>query len=88
MISVEDDIDVDEAAEGGDEELLKTVLASKKKELDATEAFGIFDVCEELPKDAKNIFVFVTPMTADAPQVRIPQCKTQHNQMSKKFHSS
>ena len=27
----------------------------KKKELDAMEAFGIFDVCEELPKDAKVI---------------------------------
>ena len=28
-------------------------MEGKKKELDAMEAFGIFDVCEELPFDAK-----------------------------------
>ena len=30
-------------------------MAGKKKELDAMGAFGIFDVCEELPKDPKVI---------------------------------
>ena len=55
--SVEDDFVVDETAEGVDEEIktVKAILAGKKKELDAMEAFGIFDVCEELPKDAKII---------------------------------
>ena len=53
--SVEDDFEIDEIAEGVDEEIVKAVLAGKKKELDAMEAFGIFDVCEELPKDAKII---------------------------------
>ena len=33
----------------------KAIVASKKKNLDAMEAFGIFDVCEELPKAAKII---------------------------------
>ena len=51
--SAEDDFEVDETAEGVDEAIVKAILAGKKKELDAMEAFGIFDVCEELPKDAK-----------------------------------
>ena len=42
-------------AEGVDEEIVKAIVAGKKKELDAMEAFGIFDVCEELPKDATVI---------------------------------
>ena len=54
-ISVEDDFLIDENAEGVDEEIVKTIVTGKKKELDAMEAFGIFDVCEELPKDAKVI---------------------------------
>ena len=53
--SVEDDIVTDENAEGVNEELVKAIVAGKKKELDAMEASGIFDVCEELPKDAKVI---------------------------------
>ena len=53
--SVEDDFEVDETAEGVDEEIVKAILAGKKKELDAMEAFGNFDVCEELPKDSKII---------------------------------
>ena len=53
--SVEDDCEVNETAEGVDEEIVKAILAGKKKELDAMEAFEIFDVCEELPKDAKII---------------------------------
>ena len=51
--SMEDDCEVNETAEGVDEETVKAILAGKKKELDAVEAFGIFDVCEELPNDAK-----------------------------------
>ena len=52
--SVEDDFEVDKTAEGGvDEEIVKAILVGKKKELDAMGAFGIFDVREELPKDAK-----------------------------------
>ena len=53
--SVEDDFLFDENAEGVDEETVKAIVAGKKKELEAMEAFGIFDVCEELPKDAKVI---------------------------------
>ena len=53
--SVEDDFLFDENAEGVHEEIVKAIVAGKKKELDATEAFGIFDVCEELPQDAKVI---------------------------------
>ena len=53
--SVEDDFEVDETAEGVDEEKVKAITIGKKKELDVMEAFGIFDVCEELPKDAKII---------------------------------
>ena len=52
--SVEDDFEIDETAEGVDGKIDKVILAGKKKEPDAMEAFGIFDVCEELPKDAKN----------------------------------
>ena len=36
-----------QTAEGVDEEMVKAVEAGKKKELDVTEVFGIFDVCEE-----------------------------------------
>ena len=53
--SVEDDFLIDENTEGVDEELVKAIVAGKKKDLDAMEAFGIFDVCEELPQDAKVI---------------------------------
>ena len=53
--SLEDDFEVDETAEGVDEDLLKAILAGKKKELDVMGAFGIFDVCEDLPRDAKVI---------------------------------
>ena len=53
--SVEDDFEIDETAEGVDGKIDKVILAGKKKEPDAMEAFGIFDVCEELPKDAKII---------------------------------
>ena len=53
--SVEDDFLIYENAEGVDEEIVKAIVAGKKKELDAMEAFGIKDVCEELPKDAKVI---------------------------------
>ena len=53
--SVEDDFVIDENAEGVGEEKVKAIVAGKKKELDAMEAFGIFDVCEELPKVAKVI---------------------------------
>ena len=51
--SVEDDFEVDETTDGVDEDIVKAILAGKKKELEAMEAFGIFDVLEELPKDAK-----------------------------------
>ena len=51
--SVKDDLVIDEHAEGVDEEIAKAIVAGKKNELHAMEAFGIFDVCEELPKDAK-----------------------------------
>ena len=53
--SVEDDFMMDENTEGVNEEIVKAIVAGKKKELDAMEAFGIFDVCEELPRDAKVI---------------------------------
>ena len=53
--SVEDDFEIDETAEGVDGKIDKTIWAGKKKEPDAMGAFGIFDVCEELPKDAKII---------------------------------
>ena len=53
--SVEYDFEVHETTEGVDEEIVRAFLAGKKRELDAMEAFGIFDVCEELPKDAKII---------------------------------
>ena len=45
---MEDDFPINENAEGVDEEMVKAIVAGKKKELDAREAFGIFDVCEEL----------------------------------------
>ena len=54
--SVEDDFIIDQNKEGVNEEIVvKANAAGKKKELDAMEAFGIFDVCEELPRDAKVI---------------------------------
>ena len=53
--SAEDDFLIDEKAEGVDEEIVKAIVAGKKKELDAMEAFGIFHVYEELPKDSKVI---------------------------------
>ena len=53
--SVEDDFVIDETAVGVNEEIVKAIVAGKKKELDAMEAFGIFDVCEELPKGVKVI---------------------------------
>ena len=46
--SVEDDFVIDENTEGVNEEIVKAIVA---------ESFGIFDVCEELPRDAK---VFTT----------------------------
>ena len=42
-------------AKGVDEEIVKAIVASKKKELHAMDAFEIFDVCKELPKDSKVI---------------------------------
>ena len=53
--SMEDDFVVDENTDGVNEEIVKAIVPGKRKELDAMEAFGIFDVCEELPKDAKVI---------------------------------
>ena len=50
-----EDVEVDETTEGVDKETVKAILAGKKKEFDAMEAFGIFDVCEKLPKEAKII---------------------------------
>ena len=52
---MEDDFEVDESAEGVEEETVKAILLGKKREHDTMEAFGIFDVGEELPKDAKII---------------------------------
>ena len=40
---------------GVNDDIVKAIVAGKKKELDAMEAFGIFDVCEELPKDANVV---------------------------------
>ena len=42
--------EVDETAEGVGEEAIEGIWTGKKKVIDAMEAFGIFDVCEELPK--------------------------------------
>ena len=53
--SVEDDFMIGENTEGVNEEIVNAIVAGKKKELDAMEAFGIFDVCEELPRGAKVI---------------------------------
>ena len=53
--SVEDAFMIDESAEDVDEEIVKAIVAGKKKELDTMEACGIFDVCEELPNNAKII---------------------------------
>ena len=58
--SVKDDLVIDEHAEGVDEEIAKAIVAGKKNDLHAMEAFGIFDVCEELPNDAKVQFRKVT----------------------------
>ena len=52
---VEDDFVMDEDTEGVNEEIVKAIVVGKKKELDAMEAFGIFDLCGELPGDAKVI---------------------------------
>ena len=46
---------IDENTEGVNEEIVNAIVAGKKKELDTMEAFGIFDVCEELPRGAKVI---------------------------------
>ena len=54
-VSVEDDFMIDENTEGVNEEIVKAIVADKKKEFDVMEAFGIFDVCEETPRDAKVI---------------------------------
>ena len=53
--SVEDDFFIDANAEGVDEEIVKAIVAVKKKELDAMEVFGIFDVFGEIPKDSTII---------------------------------
>ena len=52
-VSVEDDFIIDENTEGVNEEIVKAIVADNKKEFDAMEAFGIFDVCEETQRDAK-----------------------------------
>ena len=39
------DFVMDENTEGVNEEIVKAIVEGKKKELDAMEAFGIFDVC-------------------------------------------
>ena len=41
---MEDDFVIDENAEGVDEEIIKVIVVGKKRELDAMEAFGTFDV--------------------------------------------
>ena len=46
---------IDENTEGGSKEVVKAIVVGKKKEPDVMEAFGIFDVGEELPSDAKVI---------------------------------
>ena len=51
---MEDDFEVDETAEGVDEEIVKAILAGKKNELDAMEAFGFFDVCERIAERCKD----------------------------------
>ena len=53
--SREHDFVIDENAEGVDEEIVKDILADKKKELDAMEALGIIDECEKLQKSAKVV---------------------------------
>ena len=53
--SVEDDFVMDENTEGVNEEIVKANVAVKKQELHAMEAFGIIDVCEELPRGVKVI---------------------------------
>ena len=45
----------DENTEGVNEEIVRAIVGGKKKELDAMEACGIFDVCEELARGAKVI---------------------------------
>ena len=52
---MEDDFIIEENTERVNEEIVKAIVASKKKEFDAMEPVGIFDVCEELPRDAKVI---------------------------------
>ena len=46
---------IDENTEEINEEIVEAMVAGKKKELDAMEAFGIFDIYEELLRDAKEI---------------------------------
>ena len=53
--SAQDDFEFDETTEGVDEETVRAILAGKKTEFDAMEAFDIFHVCEELPIDVKII---------------------------------
>ena len=52
--SVEDGFQVDKTAEGVENETVKAFLAWLARSKSSTR-FGIFDVCEELPKDAKII---------------------------------
>ena len=52
---MEDDFVIYENGEGIDEETAEATVAGKKIELDTTEAFGIFDLCKEMPKDVKVI---------------------------------
>ena len=49
----EEDVEFDETTGCVDEETVRAILAGKKKELDAMEAFDIFDVCEEMPTGAR-----------------------------------
>ena len=67
-----DDFVIEENAEGVDEEIVHAIVASKKKELDAKEAFEIFDVCEELPKDAKRDHLFPKTLSCGHPFRRAP----------------
>ena len=53
--SVEDDFDFDQTTPCVDEETVRAILAGKDKELDAIKAFGILDLCGEIPTSAKII---------------------------------
>ena len=52
--SVEDDFLFDEKAEGVDEETVKAIVAGKKQELDAMEAFGIFRCVRRIAEGCEN----------------------------------